>query len=694
MLTDEKPDALLHGLSLSRGGRLAWVGEEGDQSSLYLYSDTGMRQVAIANMDYASIMVNDAGLVVWQGFDGNDAEIFLYKDGKLIQITDNDTEDAFPWINNLGQIVWTGSDGTDLEIYLYEDGAVTQITDNEENDIRPQINDAGQILWWGGLDNGLFVFLYDKGTVTTLSAQSVDYYDEHRKSCRQLNDKGQAVWTAKTGDYTGIFWFDGVSTTRITDNMQDDLRPTINNAGQIAWQGYDGNDFEIFLFDGEQTLRITDNGTDDVSPAINVHGQVVWQADSTGGTDIYLYSGGSTVRVSEEGTDAVEPLISDNDCIMWATRIWDEQWRNNGIFLRLPAAVAIPANALNPQVETIPGIVEQSPASLSLPEGFSMGAPADSPGPEDPLTFVVMGDSRGKDISWIVGERFNKAFLKFMSNKIVSEIKPDLVVFIGDMDTMAHSITGHHYLPDWIKLLKPVTDAGIALYVAKGNHEMYNFYGAFRKSYQDEYQSYFSNMHGITSLEGYENLAFSFKYGSAYFVIFDSFFCWKAPWYKISDYHYYGNVGDTQLAWLEKEAARAAQSGATHLFALSHAPVFSAEGVKTFANMKDAWMAFSDNDFDIDFGAHEHLYCRKVIDADPDAGNAYANSMAQIITGAAGASTDSKRQVKVDMEQWHVHLIYNYVVVNVDKNQVKATAYGVSNDLSLVGVIDTYTYTK
>lgn len=307
---------------------------------------------------------------------------------------------------------------------------------------------------------------------------------------------------------------------------------------------------------------------------------------------------------------------------------------------------------------------------------------------------MVLGDSRGKDISWVVGERLNKEFLKFMTDKILNQIHPDLVIFIGDMDTMAHSITGHRYLPDWIELLKPVIDAGIPLYVAKGNHELYTFYGAFRKSYQDEYQAYFSNMHGITNLEGYENLTFSFKYGNSYFVVFDSFFCWEAPWYKISDYHYYGDIGDTQLAWLEKEAARAAQSGATHLFALSHAPVFSAEGTppKPFVRMNEAWQAFSDNDFGIYFGAHEHIFCRKVIDADPDAG--YGNSLAQIVTGAAGASTDAKWQIKVDMDQWHVHLIYNYVVVEVDKNHVTATAYGVSNDLSLVGVIDTYSYSK
>ena len=640
-MTKADTDAHFHSISLSSSGRTAWVGEEEDgQSGLYLYPGSGIREIRISNMDYASLMVNDAGQVVWQGFDGNDAEIFFFEDGNLIQVTNNDTDDAFPWINNAGQVVWTGSDGTDLEIFLYENGAVTQITDNKENDTRPQINDAGQILWWGARDGGLFVLLYDQGTVIRLSPRSVEYYDRHLKHGKQINNSGQAVWTARIGGNTEIFWFDGTFTSQITDNAHDDIHPVINQTGQIVWQGYDGNDFEIFLFNKGNFSQITDDDMDNTAPDINAQGQVVWQADGgEAGSGIYMYyPGGKTVKVSAQGVDAIRPDIGNNGWVAWVTRTWEEKWRHTGVILRLPASVVISPHDLEPLVETLPGITNQATAPSPPPEGFSMGSPANPLGMEDPFTFVVMGDSRGKDISWVVGERLNKEFLRFMADKIVNDIKPDLTIFTGDMDTMAHSIIGHHYLPDWMDILKPVTDAGIPLYVTKGNHEMYTFYGAFRKSYQDEYQNYFSNMHGITSLAGYENLAFSFEYGNSYFVVFDSFFCWKAPWYKIQDYHYYGNIGDTQLAWLKEEAARAAQSGATHRFVLSHGPVFSAEGINTFANMNEAWKTFCDNDFDIYFAAHEHIYCRKVIDADPDAG--YSRDLAQIVSGA-GISTGS-----------------------------------------------------
>ncbi len=311
--------------------------------------------------------------------------------------------------------------------------------------------------------------------------------------------------------------------------------------------------------------------------------------------------------------DAFDPKISDNQQVAWMTRKWEEAWKHTGVFLAVPQSVTIPLENLGPTVTELPGISRQEPPSgaPSLPPAFVMSVQRPPHNPQDPFSFVVMGDSRGKDISWVVGERMNREFLTFIVDRIVNEIKPQLVIFNGDMATMASSITGHRYLPDWINLIKPITDAGILLYVVKGNHELYTFYGAFRKSYQDEYQAYFSNMQEITSLEGYENLAFSFGFGNSYFVIFDSFFSWKAPWYKISDYHYYGNIGDTQLTWLKQQTKAAAQSGAAHFFSISHAPVFSAEGTPEipFYMMTQAWKTFTQNDFDLYFGARCACHC-------------------------------------------------------------------------------------
>jgi hypothetical protein len=685
-----------HSLSLSTDGRMAWVGDLDEQSDLFLLPISGLLEIQITDMDYASIMTNDAGWIVWQGFDGNDAEIFLYSNGKLVQITQNDTEDAFPWINNAGQIVWTGSDGEDLEIFLYENGTATQITNNTENDVHPQINDAGQILWWGGQNSGLFVFLYDKGVVIQLSPDSVEYYDRKKIPSVQLNIKGQAVWTARTKGDTEIFWFNGMETSQITANTHDDIHPAINAFGQIVWQGFDGNDFEIFTFQKGSVQQITDNDTDDVFPAVNAQGVIVWQGDGPDGSGIYLNTSGQITRVSPNGMDAFDPKISDNQRVAWMTREWDEAWKHTGVYLAVPQSVTIPPENLDPSVRELPGISRQKPPSgtPSLSPAFVMPVPRPPHNPQDPFSFVVMGDSRGKDISWVVGERMNREFLRFIVDRIVNEIKPQLVIFNGDMATMARSISGHRYLPDWINLVKPITDAGILLYVVKGNHELYTFYGAFRKSYQDEYQAYFSNMQGITSLEGYKNLAFSFEFANSYFVIFDSFFSWKAPWYKISDYHYYGNIGDTQLAWLKQQAKTAAKSGAAHFFAISHAPVFSAEGTPEipFYMMTQAWKTFTQNDFDLYFGAHEHIYSRKVIEADQDKG--FANALAQTVTGAAGASTDPEWRIKVDIDLWNVHLVFNYVVVNVAGNNITATAYGVSNDLSQTWEIDKYALGK
>jgi hypothetical protein len=64
------------------------------------------------------------------------------------------------------------------------------------------------------------------------------------------------------------------------------------------------------------------------------------------------------------------------------------------------------------------------------------------------------------------------------------------------------------------------------------------------------------------------------------------------------------------------------------------------------------------------------------------------------VTGAAGASTDPEWRIKVDIDLWNVHLVFNYVVVNVAGNNITATAYGVSNDLSQTWEIDKYALRK
>ena len=56
----------------------------------------------------------------------------------------------------------------------------------------------------------------------------------------------------------------------------DDTNPQINNNGQVVWEGYDGTDWEIFFYNGTTTTQLTNNSYDDTHPQINDNGYVVF----------------------------------------------------------------------------------------------------------------------------------------------------------------------------------------------------------------------------------------------------------------------------------------------------------------------------------------------------------------------------------------------------------------------------------
>jgi hypothetical protein len=90
--------------------------------------------VSVLAVEAKQTNLTERGDLVWMGYDGHDYEIFLYSNGTTTQITHNDYDDWNPQINSKGQIVWQGSDGHDDEIFLYSKGTITQITDNDHDD--------------------------------------------------------------------------------------------------------------------------------------------------------------------------------------------------------------------------------------------------------------------------------------------------------------------------------------------------------------------------------------------------------------------------------------------------------------------------------------------------------------------------------------------------------------------------------
>jgi beta propeller repeat protein len=73
-----------------------------------------------------------------------------------------------------------------------------------------------------------------------------------------------------------VFFYNGSSTTQLTNNNFNDANPQIYGSN-VVWRGYDGNDYEIFLYNGSRGIitQLTDNSFNDYGPQI-YGSNIVW----------------------------------------------------------------------------------------------------------------------------------------------------------------------------------------------------------------------------------------------------------------------------------------------------------------------------------------------------------------------------------------------------------------------------------
>ncbi|MCX5889306.1 MAG: metallophosphoesterase [Deltaproteobacteria bacterium] len=294
---------------------------------------------------------------------------------------------------------------------------------------------------------------------------------------------------------------------------------------------------------------------------------------------------------------------------------------------------------------------------------FLIGAPQAASGP-DAFRFVVFADSRG---NWTPGQEINTAALNYLNNQIVNlNPKPDLVFFLGDMVTMAYDANQKRLLPDWKKLM---TDAGfsfaglepgkIPLYVAIGNHELYDYQGNYLASLEGEYQYFFSEMPG-NGPAAYNKLAYSVGFGNSLFIVLDTF------GFMDGNRNWDNGIDELQYWWFY---ATALQSQAKHKFVLTHGPAYSTEGwpVGNLPVRDLLWQAMKALHFDLYLCGHEHLFARWRPDG----------SLTQIISGSAGATPDDKIKNPLIKSKYPIFAAWDYIftVVDVQGDFVTAQTY-------------------
>lgn len=292
--------------------------------------------------------------------------------------------------------------------------------------------------------------------------------------------------------------------------------------------------------------------------------------------------------------------------------------------------------------------------------------------------FVVLADSPDSETNQA---GFNKNCLEFIRGQILKlNPKPDMIFFLGDLVTMSHDTSGHAFIPDWQNTMKPLAQAGIKIYVAVGNRDLYPANVPVPSpQIEEQFRTFFSQPpyfdmpgNGPDNPYNYQKLAYSVSHKNAFFVVLDTFA------FKPDGSNWNNGLDTQQLDWLESQAAQSTQ---TFKFVLSHGPAFSPEGNSVHVDSslpKNMWSIMQTYNFDAYFCGHEHIYSRWIINKTVDP--TITRNVTQVITGGAGALPDQIFKVKESRQKVHAFSLYNYVVGDVSNARVKFSSYGIDLD--------------
>jgi hypothetical protein len=311
------------------------------------------------------------------------------------------------------------------------------------------------------------------------------------------------------------------------------------------------------------------------------------------------------------------------------------------------------------------------------------------------LRFVFMADSRGDYGTPII----NTAVLDAINTKILAlSPRPSFLVYGGDQ-AYRGCIDGDYTFEAFKTAMKRLTDAGITLYTAMGNHELY-VKGAtddqgFKLANQIAFQAAFASNPNNGPL-GYENLVYSFESPEhdAFFAVLDPYFLTA----DVTSPNLDGTIDANQLTWLTNKLA---QTKATHKFVFSHAPYYYIYKLSTGGmSYTDLWYLLDQNRVDIFFCGHTHLFSRKNIDSsiapDPQLTPpvTWNSNVFQVITGTCGVQADGSTPAR-DPALWHVSNAadtYYFSVVDINGPNVKVTTY--SGNTGDYTVLDTFSVDK
>jgi hypothetical protein len=310
---------------------------------------------------------------------------------------------------------------------------------------------------------------------------------------------------------------------------------------------------------------------------------------------------------------------------------------------------------------------------------------------QKPWKFIVTCDSRGSI----------NGINPFILSELVTEItsrEVDFVIFPGDLVSGHRAIgTGEFeaQLRVWIEIMKPVYDAGIAVYVGRGNHELGDVWSHYpypgtNPDPNDNNMLRWLNVFGSNSYpkqklpdNGPANekfMTYSVTHKNAFIVMLDQYAG------RRHDFHHKINQ-----QWLDKQLTANTKP---HIFLAGHEQAFRVrhnDCLDYFPAERDAfWISIKNAGGRTYFCGHDHFYDHAHVDdgdGNPD------NDIHQFVVATAGAPPYTwsppydGNNSGYTVEQWHHARKYGYVLVKIDDH---------TNDLDAPGIYEpneTWSYT-
>jgi hypothetical protein len=197
---------------------------------VYLFDGTATKRLSVDGT-YANHNPDMSGnRVVWSSFNGGKNSAYLFDGTTAFELPENVGLGQVPKISG-NHIVGVGSaaDGINDQVFLYDGVSNMPLGNTSTHDLLPSI--AGDNVAWSSCGGNVCeIFTFHEGQAKQLSFNSVRTY-------APVVSESFVVFNVYDGSDWEIFAFDGMKTTRLTDNDLDDVVYDISGDTFVGLRG-------------------------------------------------------------------------------------------------------------------------------------------------------------------------------------------------------------------------------------------------------------------------------------------------------------------------------------------------------------------------------------------------------------------------------------------------------------------------